>query len=429
MAKICKRCGSKLDSATGLCPFCDKKQLAVQHAHQIKHYNRSSINHHKENLVVPIVVVAMIIFLIIGTVTVILISSNTGQNQHILTNTGIHSSSISFESNSSENITEIDKKNNPDIATPETEEMSKTLDISSASPEISTFPNSSPPSASDDDDKASSISQAGPVDLIDICPPYESEQYEAPTTFYMAGEMYSRGFILDSTGDGSLALFNLGGKYDTLEFDLGHIDQTGRHDATIEIYLDGEISQIIEAKADALPQHITVNLHNAFQMKITVRNGSHYISKWGFANTMLYPDPTYVKPVRTPISNQWLVSVCPPYESEQYEAPTTFYMAGEMYSRGFILDSTGDGSLALFNLGGEYDTLEFDLGHIDQTGRYDATIEIYLDGEISQIIEAKTDALPQHITIDLHNALQMKITVRNGSHYISKWGFANAAVW
>ena len=128
-----------------------------------------------------------------------------------------------------------------------------------------------------------------------------------------------------------------------------------------------------------------------------------------------------------PGSTTWLMDVCPPYQSRYIDTPTTFEMAGQTYTHGFTA-STGNTGYALFNLDGNYSTLSFDLGHIDSTHLTDAQICIYLDGELSQVIDASAESMVTHFDIPLHNALQLKIALdgTGWSAYVNPhYGFAN----
>lgn len=113
-----------------------------------------------------------------------------------------------------------------------------------------------------------------------------------------------------------------------------------------------------------------------------------------------------------PNARNWLMTVCPPYESRAFSTePASFKMDGQTYTHGFYCDYYGD-NYGLFNLNGQYSTLSCDIGRLDghATGseRY---IEIYLDGDLSQVIEIPAESMVKHFDIPLNNALQMKITV------------------
>lgn len=125
-----------------------------------------------------------------------------------------------------------------------------------------------------------------------------------------------------------------------------------------------------------------------------------------------------------PGSRTWLLDVCPPYQSHLIETPSSFTMSGDTYTHGFTVS---DSAYALFNLNGNYDTLSVDIGHIDGSSMFDTTFEIYLDGELSQIIEMQAEDMVTHFDIPLHKALQLKIVrpTYGVSYATGYYGFAN----
>lgn len=82
-------------------------------------------------------------------------------------------------------------------------------------------------------------------------------------------------------------------------------------------------------------------------------------------------------------------------------------MAGKEYINGF--NFRNGTSMALFNLNGQYDTLTFDVGHIDGEGMQPATIHFYLDDDLVYTLNLEPDNLPEHHVIPLGGAIQMKI--------------------
>lgn len=144
----------------------------------------------------------------------------------------------------------------------------------------------------------------------------------------------------------------------------------------------------------------------------------------------------------SPVSSgeQYLMQVCPPYETNYgyYSAngdckdgSGIFSMAGKTYSNGFKVgsNSTG-GSEVLFNLNGKFETLDFDMGHVDGTTADKVYIKIYLDGDLAELIEMNPEDLPRHISLDLNNALQMKIVSLGEDSYMwgSQYGLANITI-
>lgn len=119
-----------------------------------------------------------------------------------------------------------------------------------------------------------------------------------------------------------------------------------------------------------------------------------------------------------PGAKQYLLTVCPPYETRGYTAPATIAMSGKIYANGFTLYQGSGGGFALFNLDGQYDTLSFDVGHRDGATLNSSKVYIYLDGDLAFSTELTSEMLPQHFEVPLYNALRMKIeTDQWGSGY------------
>ncbi len=119
---------------------------------------------------------------------------------------------------------------------------------------------------------------------------------------------------------------------------------------------------------------------------------------------------------------QYLMEVCPPYETDKYTDYTTsngksFIMSGKAYTNGFTLSgmvgsmSFPRESYAIINLDGKYNKLSFNMGHVDKTAMADRTINFYLDGKLAKSYVVTGDSLPQKIEIPLNGAMQLKIEV------------------
>lgn len=125
----------------------------------------------------------------------------------------------------------------------------------------------------------------------------------------------------------------------------------------------------------------------------------------------------------TPNSWKWLMSLCPPYETYSINKDDpTFKMDGQTYTHGFYAYPDFVDRWALFNLNGQYRTLSCDIGHLEGYSGNDTQVEIYLDGDLSQVIDIPKEALAKHFDIPLHNALQMKIVVNTAT------GFGNCVL-
>lgn len=116
--------------------------------------------------------------------------------------------------------------------------------------------------------------------LMDVCPPYETAYYKAPVHFAMAGKEYYNGFYL-SSGKG-YAYINTNGFFDNLSFTMGHVDGTGTHERTVEIYLDGKLSYEYEVSGDMYPQDISIPITGVMQVKIVIKQTETSTDAYGF---------------------------------------------------------------------------------------------------------------------------------------------------
>lgn len=133
---------------------------------------------------------------------------------------------------------------------------------------------------------------------------------------------------------------------------------------------------------------------------------------------------------KIPGQDMYLNDVCPPYETAGVEKPETITMAGVVYTNGYTF---GNDNYALFNLNGQFSHLEFDVGHVDSQQTYDATLKVYLDGSLAYSKALTADALPEHVTIPLNGALQMKIVIEDAwanysFGYYNNYAIVNATI-
>lgn len=170
---------------------------------------------------------------------------------------------------------------------------------------------------------------------------------------------------------------------------------------------------------------------NGKPVETFVYNGTTYVPLRAVSQSLGY-NVQYDGPSQSvyigddPRMTNYLVDVCPPYSQQWYEAPDTFKMGGKTYTHGFTFNGNG---AATYNLNGQYDALEFDLGPVDGAdSRYTANITIYLDGSVVKTVDVEHDDLPIHISLPLNRALQMKIVCET-HNYGNDYGFANAILY
>ena len=142
--------------------------------------------------------------------------------------------------------------------------------------------------------KRADVEKSKPKHFLDAVKSYEwADGYSTPVTSVMAGKTYTKTIEFNAyyTNHTYYALYNLDGLYQTLEFDLGHVDGSYMANVKISFYLDGELSTMLSASSMELPKHHVVDLKGAKQLKITVEraNGYNYEhTRYAFANAYIY---------------------------------------------------------------------------------------------------------------------------------------------
>jgi len=130
------------------------------------------------------------------------------------------------------------------------------------------------------------------------------------------------------------------------------------------------------------------------------------------------------------LTTNWMKQLAP-YEYGHWtnaylsEKGETFVMAGKTYTDGIVFLVPGP-CFILYNLDGQYSSLTFDIGHVDETYIGPAELNVYLDGNLAQTVELDGNALPQTITVPLNYASQLKLEMKASANYGSqKYGLSN----
>ena len=107
----------------------------------------------------------------------------------------------------------------------------------------------------------------------------------------------------------------------------------------------------------------------------------------------------------------------------------SFSIAGNTYTEGAIFtreSSFHEVAYGLLNLQGNYSSLQLTIGRIDGSSKTDISLEIYLDGELSNSYAVSSDSTTVDLSIPLNyaNSLKMQLTPTNSDVY--EYGIINA---
>lgn len=254
---------------------------------------------------------------------------------------------------------------------------------------------------------------------MEICKPYQYNDVTeylrtSENTFNVAGNEYNEGMVFYawySTGKAQ-TLWNLDGKYDSFSFTVGKVDGTTAADATIDVYIDGVLSEKLSIPASSSGKKFNLELNGAKQLRFVFYHTGHYYNVYyALFNGKWVSNGTSGSQIK---ASQWLYK-CSPYESQNTETARkadnkSFIMGGKSYPESlkfYLWNGTYSSSSAKFNLNGRYDTFNFTIGHVDGTTRAPFTLKILLDGELSRTITVSADDLPKTFSVSLNKADQL----------------------
>lgn len=150
--------------------------------------------------------------------------------------------------------------------------------------------------------KKEEIQTSLPQNMIEVVPAYQnggnpyteycSSNSGGTETFSMGGVKYSNGMTFNADynvfNDISWAIYNLEGKYTSLEFTVCHVDGTYNGDETsLQIFYDGNLSKEIPLKPDMSPQKIKIDLTGVNQLKLQVPASGGDNPLYGVGNPMI----------------------------------------------------------------------------------------------------------------------------------------------
>ncbi len=231
----------------------------------------------------------------------------------------------------------------------------------------------------------------------------------------MMGEEFTKGFYTGVLRTSSMsAQYNLGKKYDTVMFTVGHIDNEDGKNRTLTVSLDGEEVKEIPLYQTMLNQTEVIDVSGVTQLSLYVNgvigNDSNKAA-YGIANVQ----GTFSNDYREPELNHFIS--LSPYQSSNavvctWDNEKSFKMMGEEFDEGFYTDVLRTSSMsAQYNLGKKYDTVMFTVGHIDNEDGKNRTLTVSLDGEEVKEIPLYRTMLNQTEVIDVSGVTQLSFYV------------------
>lgn len=280
---------------------------------------------------------------------------------------------------------------------------------------------------------------------------YKLGDEELESTFGMMGVRYPQGVAIRA-GDGiGEACYNLQSLYRVFAFDLGSCNgEDGQTE--IFIYADGELFETITVRHDMETTHFTLNVSGFSQLRFVQTSST----RWhGIANTRALtateatkeniavpvrystekvinsshdPDDKYATPYRT--SDLFRV-----YKLGDEEIESTFSMMGITYYQGIASMSWTISTKhdiienCMYNLGCLFETMEFDVGHIDGEESSDCKIEIHTDGTLVKAIPCTSFMETEKVSLNtagVNQVILRLIITRDWGNY--SYGIGNVTL-
>ena len=257
--------------------------------------------------------------------------------------------------------------------------------------------------------------------------------------FKMMGIEYSQGLVFDHNWrtDDTEASFNLGGKYEVLTMNFGHIDNGGRADNTLYIYFDGGKTPAdeITLTGNMSTEHYVLNVKGRTNLRIVRRGGAHY--SYALSNMLLLTEAEaqkegIVTPAISstePVENTNLASgQVLPYQwggegdfayYDGSDPLKNFKMMGLEYIQGVTIGHswrTGNSDLS-FNLGKGFDLMSFTVGHVDGWGVQNNVIHVYKDDVLSNTIDLNGIMATTTYTINVQGVNKLRLVRSGGASY------------
>lgn len=131
------------------------------------------------------------------------------------------------------------------------------------------------------------------------------------------------------------------------------------------------------------------------------------------------------------------MSVCKPYQYTNVteylpESGNSFAIGGRKLNEGYVfyLWNAARTSQVLYNLKGEYSSFTFYAGHVDGTKQYNAQLEIYLDGTLSDTVPLTPNDIGKEVTVKTDGVKNLKIKMTSDeelNHYDITYGIYDGA--
>lgn len=252
-------------------------------------------------------------------------------------------------------------------------------------------------------------------------------------SYNMMGRTYYEGVVLsgDYSGYNSSIRMNVE-DIDSISWTVGHLDNSGYGNATMNVYLDEVLIDKIDVKWSMLPTLKTYDVKDGTVLRVAVVDRDAG-SKYGLGDIKAdtrktatdHAVPTFdsAKAFLDSAYDSGAVTI---YNGDSPKI-NKYSMSGKEYTQGIIVKANYSGNTAYASFNTEnVSSLKFTLGHVDETKEGGGTLTIYKDGAKAEEFTLKANAEVEDYTIDTSGASYVRVYFEaNGG---CSYALANVAV-
>ncbi len=262
-------------------------------------------------------------------------------------------------------------------------------------------------------------SSAKTSNMLAECMPYYLEDSTIEDRIVMGNVTYSDAIkvSLDSDSHERRIGFNLSRLYTSLSFEVGHIDGTGTANDNIvmSIYKDGELCDNYDLSINDIAKKITCDVLGVSQFEIVITYDYYTGIKGYFGIGALNFQRSGDETSNGREIESEFLTYCPPYSYDESVLNQTLVMGGVTYTNAIkvSLDSDSKQRRIAFNLQEKYNSVAFNIGHIDGTGlaNGDIVLSLYGDGIFMDSYDLQLNDIPKLIFCDTTGISQFEIVV------------------
>lgn len=244
---------------------------------------------------------------------------------------------------------------------------------------------------------SSLIASAADTTYVDLYPSLKTVSATRATaytcdktaTFNMSGRTYYQGIVFDVpySGQKSEITFDVSG-VNTLSWVNGHIDGSNKENAKLKVYVDDNLEDSIQLTWTMIAYKYDLDVSKASKVTLVLDECSS--CKYGIGDVTTDTDSPSITSAKVDYKNVsgMIASYFDSKNITAYQGSNKsegFNMNGRTYYQGYYLDGPYSGNDATLSLNVEgLSKVSWTVGHIDNTDRGSAKLNVYVDDELTE---------------------------------------------